>query len=330
MDEYYIVKKSNSFVLNGRYDLSLEEQKIILTLASVVSPDDEDFKSYRFNISEFMNLVGIKSKTKYEDIPKITESLMKKIIKIYENGELIQTAWLCSARHGKGYVELKFSQELKPYMLQLQTMFTQYKLGNILMMKSKYSIRIYELLKCNEYKHKLEIKIDDLRALLKLENSYNRFYDFRKKVLLYSQREINRFTDINFEFTEVKQGKKIYKIIFNIYQKNPVGEKKTEQDIDQDELIDKLAEFIREPLKMKEYRAILEAADYNVMLIREKYEMSKTQEIKNLAGWLLDAIKNDYSKPVESKRKTSAKTNSFTNFRQREYDFEELEKTLLK
>ncbi len=81
---------------------------------------------------------------------------------------------------------------------------------------------------------------------------------------------------------------------------------------------------------MKEYRAILAAADYNVMLIREKYEMSKTQEIKNLAGWLLDAIKNDYSKPVESKRKTSEKTNSFTNFRQREYDFEELEKTLLK
>jgi len=39
--------------MNSHYDLSLEEQKLILTLASMVQPEDEDFKSYKFRIAEF-------------------------------------------------------------------------------------------------------------------------------------------------------------------------------------------------------------------------------------------------------------------------------------
>ena len=40
--------------MNSSYDLSLEEQKIILTLASMVQPNDEEFKPYIFKISDFM------------------------------------------------------------------------------------------------------------------------------------------------------------------------------------------------------------------------------------------------------------------------------------
>ena len=44
MDKNYIVKKSNYFIMNCSYDLSLEEQKLILTLSSMVQPTDEEFK----------------------------------------------------------------------------------------------------------------------------------------------------------------------------------------------------------------------------------------------------------------------------------------------
>ena len=70
MNENYIVKKSNYFIMNSSYDLSLEEQKIILTLASMVQPEDEEFKPYKFKISEFMELLGVDTKTKYTEIPK--------------------------------------------------------------------------------------------------------------------------------------------------------------------------------------------------------------------------------------------------------------------
>ena len=162
MDKNYVVKKSNYFIMNCSYDLSLEEQKLILTLASMVQPNDEDFKPYKFKIADFMKLLGVDTKTKYTEVPKITKELMKKVFEIEEDDTLIQTAWLSSATYkkGSGMVEIEFSPKLKPYMLKLNGLFTQYKLANILSMKSKYSPRIYEILKCNEFKQQGYIEIE--------------------------------------------------------------------------------------------------------------------------------------------------------------------------
>ena len=58
MNQNYLVTKSNYFIMNSSYDLSLEEQKIILTLASMVSPEDEDFKTYKFKPGLFNKLIN--------------------------------------------------------------------------------------------------------------------------------------------------------------------------------------------------------------------------------------------------------------------------------
>ena len=116
MDKNYLVTKSNFFIMNSSYDLSLEEQKLILTLASMVQPTDEEFKSYKFKIKDFMKLLGVEDKSKYTKTPKITKELMKKVFEIEEGDTIIQTAWLCSATYkkGTGMVELEFSPKLKP------------------------------------------------------------------------------------------------------------------------------------------------------------------------------------------------------------------------
>ena len=102
MEKEYIVTKSNYFIMNTSYDLSLEEQKIILTLASIVQPSDEEFKPYKFKIAEFMKLLGVDTKTKYTEIPKITRDLMKKVFEIQDEKKLIQTAWISGAIYEKG------------------------------------------------------------------------------------------------------------------------------------------------------------------------------------------------------------------------------------
>lgn len=180
----FLVNKANKLV-TARYDLSLEEQRVILTLASLVQPEDTEFKPYEFKIIDFMELLGIKDKRKYTRIPKITKSLMQKILEIKENDELIQVAWLSSAtyKEGTGTVILEFSPRLKPYMLQLNKLYTSYKLRNILELKGKYSIRIYEILKANEFKGGVEISVDDLKKILKVNApSYDIYQNFKKRV----------------------------------------------------------------------------------------------------------------------------------------------------
>ena len=52
----------------------------------------------------------------------------------------------------------------------------------------------------------------------------------------------------------------------------------------------------------------------------------QTKEITNVVGWLIKAVTNNYQ-PISKAQKM--KKNSFSNFHQREYDFDELEKVLL-
>lgn len=232
MDKNYVVTKSNYFIKNSSYDLSIEEQRIILTLASMVQPEDQDFKSYQIKIADFIEMLGISSQTKYTELPKITKELMRKVFEISdeETGKLIQVAWLSAVVYEKnsGVIELEFSPHLKPYMLNLKGFYTKYKLHNVLSMKSKYSPRLYELLKLNEYQKKgFSVHIDELRKLFKAENIYPKYNDFKKHIILKSQEELEQFSDIRFEFVECKMPRQVKYINFYVFKNTPTAKKKT-------------------------------------------------------------------------------------------------------
>lgn len=341
MEENYLVTKSNYFIMNSSYDLSLEEQKIILTLASMVQPEDEEFKPYIFKISDFMELLGVENQAKYTEIPKITKELMKKVFEIQEGDTLIQTAWLSGAKYkkGSGEVELTFSSYLKPYMLKLNTMFTQYKLANILSMKSKYSPRIYEILKCNEFKKQgyIEIEVEELRKLLKADNIYPRYNDFKRKVLEQTQKELKKISDINFNFEEIKTGRKVTSLRFYIHQNRikPINNTMiieevsatVSEDIELErEDLEKIIYMMKaENIKELDVIKIYKAANGDINKIQEKYNLSKSMPgIKNIVGWMIKAIQEDYH-AIKGK----GKIDNFNNFEQRQYDFEDLERKFL-
>lgn len=335
MDENYLVTKSNYFIMNSSYDLSLEEQKIILTLASMVQPEDEEFKAYKFKINDFMELLGVNTKTKYTEIPKITKELMKKVFEIQEGDTLIQTAWLSGAMYkkGSGTVELTFSSYLKPYMLKLNSMFTQYKLANILNMRSKYSPRIYELLKCNEFKKQryIEIELTELRKLLKTENMYSQYQDFKRKVIMQAQKELKAKTDISFDFEEIKTGRKVTSLKFIIKANKKVSAPKEKSPIDEvsidiDNNISKIVEVMKDhKITYREAESIYKSGNADLMHIVEVYEHFKNKSAENFIGLMVAQVKPGvFNKPKQSKN-----TTSFNNFEARQYDYDALEKKLL-
>lgn len=346
MDKNYLVTKSNYFIMNSSYDLSLEEQKLILTLASMVQPEDEEFKPYIFKISDFIKLLGVENQSKYTQIPKITKELMKKVFEIEEGNKIIQTAWLSGVIYekGTGYVTLKFNPDLKPYMLKLNSMFTQYRLANILSMKSKYSPRIYEILKCNEFKQQGYIKIDleELKKLLKTENIYPRYNDFKRKVLESTQKELKDKTDISFDFEEIKTGRKVTSLKFYIYKNKKKTIKKTTA-LDEVSVTaledDKKVEFNKQDgieaivLMMKdndvspsEALAIYNSANGDIGYISKIYNHFKYKAgIDGIVGLMIEMVKPD----VFNEPKNSIKTTNFNNFTPRDYDYDSLERKLL-
>jgi len=344
MDKSYLVTKSNYFIMNSSYDLSLEEQKIILTLASMVQPTDEEFKPYKFKINEFMELLGVNTKTKYTEIPKITKELMKKVFEIEEGNKLIQTAWLSGAIYekGTGCVELAFSPYLKPYMLQLKEKFTQYQLVNILTMKSKYSPKIYEILKCNEFKNQkyIELEIKELRKLLKVENMYPLYADFKRKIILHAQKELKKLTDIDFEFEEIKTGRKVTALKFYIRTNKSNLAKDltvdfngevsaTSTEIEEENPVKKVLAIMSDhKITTLEARKIYDSSRGNIDVISKVYNHFKNKKANNFIGLLINQVRPGIFK----ENKKNDNKDSFNDFEQREYtseQYDELEKKLL-
>ncbi|MBK5432188.1 replication initiation protein [Bacillus mycoides] len=215
--ENNIVSKSNTLIeANSR--LNLVEQKMLLCLASNIEPNDRDFKTYTFPIKQFHDLLGLSGSTKYTELSKITKELLSKVIEIRAGEELIQVSWLSSAiyNRNKGTIDMRFDPLLKPFLLELSSKFTSYRLANVVKLKSTYAIRIYELLKQYEDLKERTISLENLRYYLDAMDVYPNYANFKQRVLKPSQKELNQKTDISFEFEEIKSGRKVQKIRFII------------------------------------------------------------------------------------------------------------------
>jgi plasmid replication initiation protein len=338
LDKNYIVTKSN-ILINCSYNLTSQQQKIILTLASMVQPQDIEFKNYEFKIKDFIELLGVKDDKKYTAIPKTIEGLMKPF-KILDDGDLIQIGWLSSAVHKrkKGIILLRFDPTLKPYMLGLKEFYTSYKLENILSLKSKYSIRVYEILKSNLFKKQVTIELQDLKNMIGVnEKSYNVYQNVKNRILIQAQKELKAKTDISFTYDEIKTGRKVTSINFYINANKTKNKADTEacstleskstneEEKSLTELINTVKSIFKENITGKEAMFILNTAKSDINIIKEKYALSQdVSKIGNIVGWMIKAIKEDYTIP-----KDKAKVGSFNDYEQRDYDFDALEKKLL-
>ena len=221
MDDKYLVTQSNNLI-QARHTkpLTAREQKIVLTMVSMIQPHDEDFKDYEISVKEFSEMLALDGSVKYTQMKDITENLMSKTIEIpKENGGWVFANWVSSAEYkaGEGVISLSFSPKLKPYMLQLKDQFTSYRLSNILNLKSTYSIRLYELMKQWQHLGRWECLIDDLKIRLgAIAKSHSVYGNFKSKALLPALTEVNEKTDLHIEIKEIKKGRAVDRIEFTI------------------------------------------------------------------------------------------------------------------
>ena len=106
---------------------------------------------------------------------------------------------------------------MKPYLFRLKNCYTKYELANVLAMDSKYSIRIYELLKSYAYCNGCTLEISDLKKTLQTAK-YKEYKAFRINVIDRSISEINQYTDLNISYEPIRTVRTItaLKFIVNV------------------------------------------------------------------------------------------------------------------
>jgi len=228
----YLVVKSNQLVQKSRYELSLTEQRAVAYICSMIKPSTKEVPyqlDYVFDIQQYAKVCGLyhlDGGKLYQDTRALLKRLMQKIIHVeMPDGDELLIAWLVRVHLNKrsGQIKIRLSEDMAPFLFDLQERFTAYGLLNILAMKSQYSIRIYELLRSYAFRKEVTLDIEDLKKRLMVDSvkSYTRFPDFRRKVLDPAMEEINEYTDISASYEPITKGRKVIKIKFILRMKPP-------------------------------------------------------------------------------------------------------------
>lgn len=225
-----LIATSNDLLIEAQWpQLKINEQRLVLYMLSLIQRDDKDFKPYRISVRELCNIMDGSRKDLYARFDEATDGLMKKVIRWInpdEKGEkrIDKTTWCSSASviPGQGCVELRFDPTLKPFLLALKGNFTTWgEARAVIRLKNHYSLRLYQFMKYNQglasvdNRQSVVVEVSWLRDYLSItDDTYKLFGHFKSKVLVPAQKDIATKTDIEFNFKQIKKGRKVEELEF--------------------------------------------------------------------------------------------------------------------
>ena len=218
---YPMVVQHNALV-NAQFNLTTTESRLFLAMLARISPKDTEFAKCQV---EMHNILDVASNN-YAHAKKVIDNFGSRKLRIEKLAPgggrsqkriftVIPLVEYAEYREGGGYVEAQFNSRLLPYLLELRDNFTTAQLAELIKLKSPSSFRIYWILREYATFGKRTIPLDELKTLLGLENDYDRFNNFRVRVLDRTQKELAD-TDTAFTYETVKRGRDVVAIKFHL------------------------------------------------------------------------------------------------------------------
>jgi len=132
--------------------------------------------------------------------------------------ENLKTHWICWAKFDE-MIEIGINKHIKQVLLE------KFKpnsgIVKIARLKNSYSPKFFEILQILPF----EITPDELKRELNIIDKYDRYYDFKKKVILPSLKDLENI-DMSISLIEIKEGKKVVKLLFKKGEKMSLDEMK--------------------------------------------------------------------------------------------------------
>ena len=229
------VRKANVFI-DGRYRFNLQEQKILLQIISKVKMDEKDFSTYYLSWDELKKISNNYLDTARK-VDASCEKLKNKTIKI-RKGEVEEnfgflSGWRTTAGQG---VHFRIDPGMKTMLLDLlqDGKFTLYNLECAMALSSAHSIRLYELLKSQEWKTQpVRLELNDIKWSLDIDKNsptYDDFSNFRVHVLEKSQKALKDHTDIVFSYSPLKEGRRVVALEITV-KRNPKYQRTVQAEV---------------------------------------------------------------------------------------------------
>ncbi len=232
--ENEIVIQSNKLVeAHYKQQYTVQEQRMVLWVISEINKEDYyarkekqkyKYKEIMISAQKYAELMDITVDDVYKRAKEIGDNLMQKVLTINTaDGGWKMFHWMETMEYIKttATIRVLISPAIIPYIIELKEKFTQFRLENILYLRSTHAIKLYQILAQYKTTKKRDITIDELKNMLGIneEKSYKQFGHIKERILEISQREINEKTDLIISYALVKQSRKVVAIKFKITQK---------------------------------------------------------------------------------------------------------------
>ena len=136
----------------------------------------------------------------------ICTSLLQRVVKIQIGGENARERkkwkafqWINCAEYDNGKLTIRLSDDIKPFLIDLVSHYSQTLLGTLCTFNSYYAIRLYQLIVCehnenpNKPKEKWEFTCEQLRDFFQVgENEYNLPRNLLNKTIIPAINELNK------------------------------------------------------------------------------------------------------------------------------------------
>jgi len=309
----------NNVLIESSFRLPINAHRLLLMAISKVNPRSAELNVIQFTKKELISIYSQLNNDKRNDIEKLideaTDALMGRFIFTRVNSEINdfkKINWVEETSYINEVITIKFTQGMKPYLLDMNEKYTQYKIINIANLTNTIQIRFYELFVQSIWKSQKSRKIskEDLKLHLGIDKkSYAKISHLKNRIIDPSMDIINKSTNINVHYRDIKELRSIVGFEFFFTEKNIIEQntgKNSNPDPDIKDSSHTLKKLIKLGITKEAAEDVIASHDEEYILDKIKQvEIKKSSEgINNVPGFLLSSIKNDYqSKPKNTEPK---------------------------
>lgn len=232
----------NKMVVSNHYihaihpeKMNINAMKLFRLAITQCRMSDKGFYEYDFRIQDIAKAFEIDADNLYRDVQENCKKMMQSLL-YYGDGNP-KHDWKyktifdeCSYNSKTGTITVLLSDKMTDLFLQLKRDFTRIPISAVLTMKSKYAIRLYELI-CEKLNSRfpyadtateIQLSLDEARKVTGTETkkTYDKISNFKSKVLLPSIREIEDNASWKIVLTDLKSGRKVTGFDMVVWSRN--------------------------------------------------------------------------------------------------------------
>lgn len=288
------IKKSNQISMAKLNQGLTLNQMQLLAYAIYSTQNDGKTEFKKHNFQKKFDITQYRTEDAYKDSDEISQLRFSTID--LENDEFSFTNVFNSIKYKRGNFLFKWNSEFIPHILELKDKFVLTDLAITSKFKSGFSWTLYDFLKAHYGYWHTELSKEALMKLFSVENrkTYQKSTaQFKRGVLDIAIKEINKYTELEAWYTQIKVGNKItgFKLHWSTGKTIPAA---TDKQINLlREIHDEVEKNMLEYLSFKDVQN-LDKARHHIISIKDIYKEKKKGLSSREANELIQIAKQDY------------------------------------